>query len=122
MITEYGKFVRSLRAKKRINLSQMAEIVGVTVVFLSNVENGKKNVSKPLRAAVIKIFELSESQIFALDYAIELSILKPKIDLANKDNNVKILVNEFKSMIESGDLSGEKAFKAFHALQEIKNN
>ena len=42
MITSLGNFLRKLRFEKGEVLKDMAEKLGVTVSFLSAVENGKK--------------------------------------------------------------------------------
>jgi HTH-type transcriptional regulator, competence development regulator len=41
----FGANVRSMRANKRLSQRELAEDAGLSVSFLSEVENGKRNVS-----------------------------------------------------------------------------
>ena len=43
--TAFGQQLRSLRLQKKITLASMAKILGVTPSYLSQIENGKKNIS-----------------------------------------------------------------------------
>ena len=44
MLTEFGKFLRKIRIDRQELLRDMAGTLGVSVAYLSAVENGKRNV------------------------------------------------------------------------------
>lgn len=45
VITEFGKLVRKARVDAEVNLSTMAEELGVSPAFLSGLETGRKKIS-----------------------------------------------------------------------------
>ena len=54
MLTSLGKFLRKIRIDNDEYLKDMADKLGVTVSFLSAVENGKKKESNHLRPPVVR--------------------------------------------------------------------
>ncbi len=54
LLKKFGKNVKIARIKKDLTQEQLAEIMGVSQNFVSNIENGKENMS------LAKILELSE--------------------------------------------------------------
>lgn len=62
MLTSLGRFLRKLRIDRNELLKDMAGKLGVSVSFLSAVENGKKHMPATWNAQICKMYELSENQ------------------------------------------------------------
>ena len=54
LLKKFGKNVKIERIKKDLTQEQLAEIMGVSQNFVSNIENGKQNMS------LAKVLELSK--------------------------------------------------------------
>ncbi len=67
MITELGKFLRKLRIDNSEILFDMSEKLGVTVSFLSAVENGKKRMPSSWNKRICQLYnlDLKQSQEFS---------------------------------------------------------
>lgn len=83
MITEFGKFLRSLRLQHAELLKDMAGCLGVSAAFLSAVESGKKGIPATLVQQVIEAYQLPAQQICELKLAADLSQRSAVIDLDN---------------------------------------
>lgn len=59
MLTRFGKQLRSLRIEHDQRLKDMAGILGVTVAYLSAVENGKRTVPDAWIAIISDKYDLS---------------------------------------------------------------
>ena len=81
MITEFGKFLRSLRQSHAELLKDMAETLGVSAAFLSAVEAGKKSIPPTLVQQVIEAYRLPAQQIRDLHLAADASQRSATIDL-----------------------------------------
>jgi transcriptional regulator with XRE-family HTH domain len=62
MLTSTGRFLRKLRIDKGEILKDMAEKLGVSVSFLSAVENGKKHMPTSWINQICELYHLSENQ------------------------------------------------------------
>ena len=62
MITSLGKFLRKLRIDHGEILKHMADKLGVTVSFLSAVENGKKRMPSDSNEQICTLYNLSNQQ------------------------------------------------------------
>jgi transcriptional regulator with XRE-family HTH domain len=81
MITEFGKFLRSLRQSHAELLKDMAETLNISAAFLSAVEAGKKSIPATLVSQVIEAYELPAKQIQQLKAAVDESQRSATIDL-----------------------------------------
>lgn len=81
MITEFGKFLRSLRQKHAELLKDMAEALGVSAAFLSAVEAGKKSIPPTLVQQLIDTYELPPKQVQELNDAVDTSQRSATINL-----------------------------------------
>ncbi len=79
MLTNIGRFLRKLRIDHGEILKDMAEKLGVTVSFLSAVENGKKKMPATWNKKICDIYQLDENQRDAFTSAI-----------ANTENSIEI--------------------------------
>lgn len=70
MLTSIGRFLRKLRIDQGEILKDMAEKLGVTVSFLSAVENGKKKMPSVWNKKICDLYNLSAGQRDAFTAAI----------------------------------------------------
>lgn len=70
MITSLGNFLRKLRFEKGEVLKDMAEKLGVTVSFLSAVENGKKRMPGHWNSKICELYNLNYNERELLTKAI----------------------------------------------------
>lgn len=70
MLTSIGRFLRKLRIDEGEILKDMAEKLGVTVSFLSAVENGKKHMPATWNSRICELYHLNEDQRDAFTKAI----------------------------------------------------
>ncbi len=77
--TKFGEFVRILRIKCHEVMGDMAEVLGVSVPFLSAVENGKKNVPVEWIEKITVHYQLTSRETAELKEAVEESRMQYKI-------------------------------------------
>lgn len=70
MHTSIGKFLRKLRVDQGEILKDMADKLGVTVSFLSAVENGKKKMPAAWNKKICDLYQLDDDQRDAFTAAI----------------------------------------------------
>lgn len=66
MLTPFGKALRRERLERGTTLGEMAEALGISSSFLSQVETGKKALTDTFVRKVINYFELNTSEQNAL--------------------------------------------------------
>lgn len=69
MLTRFGKRLRTLRIETDQKLKDMAEVLGVTVAYLSAVENGKRAVPDTWIEKIANNYHLSDTEIAELQKA-----------------------------------------------------
>lgn len=62
MLTSLGRFLRKLRIDEGEILKDMADKLGVTVSFLSAVENGKKHMPSTWNSRICDIYRFDETK------------------------------------------------------------
>lgn len=62
MITSLGRFLRKLRIDQGEILKDMADKLGVSVSFLSAVENGKKRMPSTWNTKLCKLYQMTPEQ------------------------------------------------------------
>lgn len=77
--TKFGEFVRILRIQNHEVMGDMANILGVSLPFLSAVENGKKNVPAEWVKKIADHYGLTASEKQELETAIRESRTQYKI-------------------------------------------
>ena len=60
MLTRFGKMLRTIRLERDELLRDMAEKLGVTVAYLSAVENGKRKVPDEWISKIIALYDLDD--------------------------------------------------------------
>lgn len=81
--TRFGEFVRILRIKSHEVMGDTAKMLGVSVPFLSAVENGKKNVPTEWIDKLVAYYHLSPSERLELVESIEESKIQYKLTMRN---------------------------------------
>lgn len=81
--TKYGEFMRVLRIKKHEVMGDVAKVLGVSIPFLSAVENGKKNVPTGWLEKISEHYGLNEDEKSELNEAVEQSKTQMKMDLTS---------------------------------------
>lgn len=69
MLTKFGKQLRSLRIEKDLRLKDMADELGVTVAYLSAVENGKRAVPDFWIEKISRKYNLSNDETISIQKA-----------------------------------------------------
>lgn len=66
MLTEFGKELRKIRLDKDELLRDMAEKLGVTVAYLSAVENGNRKIPDSWIYKIADLYKLDDAEILKL--------------------------------------------------------
>ena len=64
--TKFGEYMRILRIKHHEVMGDIAKLLGVTLPFLSAVENGRKNVPSEWVEKIVEHYSLKEEEVSAL--------------------------------------------------------
>ncbi len=59
-----NKSLKDLRLKKGFTQGQVAKLTNKTIIFISMLENGKRNASDDMKQKLAKIYECDISDIF----------------------------------------------------------
>ena len=63
IIMEQGEIVRNLRKATTLTLEEFGKRLGVTKVAISNIENGKRNLTNQMIKAICREFNVEESYL-----------------------------------------------------------
>lgn len=85
MYTKFGEFMRVLRIKHHEIMGDIADMLGVSLPFLSAVENGKRNVPADWVDKIVSHYNLSPEDTQELLEAIEQSKTQMKLDLKSSE-------------------------------------
>lgn len=69
-LTQLGKFLRKLRIDRGELLRTMAENLGISMSFLSSVENGKKSMPSEWISKIPELYQLNDAQKLDFDQAV----------------------------------------------------
>lgn len=81
MVTKFGKFLRILRLKNNEIIADMSSKLGISISYLSAIENGKRDIPDNFSDKIINLYSLSGEDISELNEAIDLSLKEAKISL-----------------------------------------
>lgn len=101
--TKYGEFMRILRVRFHEVMGDTAKLLGVTIPFVSAVENGKKNVPEDWIPVLIKHYNLNEDEQKELALAVEESKTQMRINLLSASNSQRKLAIQFQRSFEKLD-------------------
>lgn len=91
MATKYGIELRKIRLVRNENLEMMSEKVGLSISYMSSIENGVRKIPKDLTKKIMNNYILSDKEILDLKEAEKESIEKVSISLIDLDSKQKDL-------------------------------
>lgn len=105
MLTKFGKELRKIRLDRDELLKDMAQKLGVTVAYLSAVENGKRKIPESWLSILSKKYQMSDGEVEKLQRLAYEERTQISIDVENAGYKEKDLVFSFARRF--GDLSVE---------------
>lgn len=118
--TKFGEFMRILRVKNHEVMGDAAKLLGVSLPFLSAVENGKKNVPTEWLNKIIEHYSLKDEEVSELLEAIEQSKTQMKLDLKSASVFQRTAALQFARSFE--DMDEETAKKIMQLLENSGGN
>ena len=103
-ITDFGRFCKKLRIDNDELLADMADNLGVTSAFLSQVEHGRKKPPKEWETQIQELYKLNEVQVKELNDSIYRAINSECIDMTSYNLGEKELMLSFARRIKSLDI------------------
>lgn len=116
MLTSLGRFLRKLRIDRNELLKDMSEKLGVSVSFLSAVENGKKHMPANWNALICKIYKLTDDQQSEFTKAIAETEDNLDMDLSGAEMNSRRLAVSFARNLP---FLTEEQVKAMQQIMEL---
>lgn len=101
--TKFGEFMRIQRIKNYEVMGDTAQLLHVSIPFISAVENGKKNIPEEWIMPIIEHYHLNADEQRELFDAVEASKTKVKIDLSSASNTQRRLAIQFQRSFEQLD-------------------
>ena len=118
--TKFGEYMRILRIKNHEVMGDIAKLLGVTLPFLSAVENGRKNVPSEWVEKIVEHYSLNEKEVSELLEAIEQSKTQMKLDLKSASVFQRTAALQFARSFE--DMDEETAKKIMQLLENSGGN
>jgi len=118
MISEIGKFLRSLRLRNNEMLKDMAEFLAVSPAFLSSVEMGKKAVPANWVPAIEGRYYLTDGEVAELRAAVDRSQRSVTLNLADKSGVQREFAVSFARQFD--ELSDEQLQQLRISLSKLK--
>ena len=118
--TKFGEYMRILRIKHHEVMGDIAKLLGVTLPFLSAVENGRKNVPSEWVEKIVEHYSLKEEEVSELLETIEQSKTQMKLDLKSASIFQKTAALQFARSFE--DMDEETAKKIMQLLENSGGN
>lgn len=101
--TKFGEFMRIQRIKNHEVMGDSAKLLGVTLPFMSSVENGKKNIPENWFGIISEHYHLNDIEQEELMAAIKNSKIKVKIDLSNTPSYQRNVAIQFQRSFDDID-------------------
>ncbi len=92
-----GVRIQEIRKSKNMTQEKLAEVIGLNVPNLSNIERGKKFVSAETLEKIIKALNINESELFDFDH------------IKSRDELLNLIINILKN-------STDKDIKYFYRM------
>ena len=102
-MTSFGRFMKIQRIKKNEVMGDTAKLLGVTIPYISAVENGKRNVPEEWLPKLIKHYELTNDEQEELKKAVEELKTQVKITLNNATNYQRQVVFQLERSFDNLD-------------------
>jgi|LSQX01.2.fsa_nt_gb transcriptional regulator with XRE-family HTH domain len=91
MATKYGIELRKMRLERGETLRDMANKVGLSISYLSSIENGLRNIPSDLTKKIVEIYSLNKEEVIKLENAEKASVKEVKIKLESLNKEQKEL-------------------------------
>ena len=101
MVTSLGKMLRKIRIDKDENALSMAKKLGISLSYLSAIENGKRNIPDGFGDKVIASYELKDEQAEAVHRAVDESATQVTIPVAALNPGQKQLAISFARKVDN---------------------
>ena len=105
MLTKFGKELRKIRLDRDELLKDMAQKLGITVAYLSAVENGKRKIPGSWLSILSREYQMCDEEVGRLQRLAYAERSQISIDVENAGDEEKDLVFSFARRF--GDLSAE---------------
>ena len=89
MLTQFGKRIAKLRARKKITQENLAEMVNYSPNHLSKLESGRTNPSFDLLVKIADALDVDISELFKFKEAESLEQIKTKLNNVINSSNEK---------------------------------
>lgn len=101
--SSFGDYLKSLRAKHHEVMGDSAKLFGVSLPFMSAVENGKKKVPAGWYKILVDYYHLAEDEQDKLREAIDQSCTQIKINLDRSHNYQREMAIQFQRSFDNID-------------------
>lgn len=102
-VTSFGTYLKTLRVKHHEVMGDSAKLFGVSLPFMSAVENGKKKIPAGWYEILVAHYQLSDDEQKKLQEAIEQSCLQIKINLNKSDDYRRRMALQFQRSFDNID-------------------
>ena len=119
----FGEFIRQKRLSKMIKLNRFAKMIGISNVYLSYIESGKRPApSKPILKNIIEVLNLNASETSQLNYLAALSHRQGDFpsDLLNYINSKPYVIVSLRISMEKN--ATEEDWLVFQNHLNMKSN
>lgn len=113
MLTSLGKKIRILRINAGENSVKMASKLGITLPYLSAIENGKREIPKNFLERIFKAYSLTDDEKEDFKKAYNLSVNEIRVNMRNLSEEKKDLSLLYARKIENLDEESIKKIKEF---------
>ncbi len=96
---KFGARIKEIRKSKKLTQENLAEIVGMDIPNLSNIERGKKFVSAQTLSKIAKALEVSEKDLFDFEHIINKQTLVDNIIFLIKNSELSELEYIYKIIV-----------------------
>lgn len=94
---EFGKMIRKYRKEKGYSTQKLAELLGVSVGLVNNIENGKSDVFKlEVLSSLLKLIDIPEEKLMSFLYSKNISY-----EIKNNNQEIEIYLPINTSLIEN---------------------
>ncbi len=120
-LTPFGKSVRERRIDKEVTQADVAKALGISVAFLSAIENGNKNVPGRIFNLLCHFFDLDVDECRDLRDLADLSKKEVRINMqGKKDAERKLLLSFARVFDNDKELDKETMNKLNTLLEQLK--
>lgn len=116
-LTEFGKELAKFRVDQDLKQFQMADLLGCSPTYLSNIEHGIKGLSKGLMPRIEKLFTDRGADTTKILKLAPYAFTFIRIDVRDQPDYVMECASRFAAAIENNQLTKEKARKIIEILE-----